>query len=127
MPTLNEIYRESKDYWTHSKFNEIFEKLIEEIEALKKPHCVETAQSVAEEWLNAEEFTAKYPAFEKQYLGGLRTNCSNKEQKFFKGNSYNVRYHPKETFKYIMQLPVGKGRIKNKLIKNNFWGINMED
>jgi hypothetical protein len=103
----------------------IFIQIIEEIENLKM-QPVKVVEENTEEWLRADDFVAKYPAFDKGYLGTLRTNCSDANQKFFKGGSYNPIYNPKETFRYIMSLQNGKGRIKSNLTKNNFFGVKME-
>lgn len=124
MQTLNELFEKQRMYWADEEIN-FFKKLIEEIEALKKQRIPEP-ENLAD-WITPSEFCAKYPAFSPGYLGVLRTNCSVKQQKFFKGGSYDAKYNAKETFRYIMSLPHGKTRVQNILVKNNFYGINLEE
>jgi hypothetical protein len=124
MTKLQDIYRELEPLMLQ-KERIFFLELISEIENLKM-QPVKVVPENTEEWLRADDFVAKYPAFDKGYLGTLRTNCSDANQKFFKGGSYNPIYNPKEAFRYIMSLQNGKGRIKSNLTKNNFFGVKME-
>src|SRR5258708_35086745 len=124
MQTLNEILEESRTYWTHEKFDIFFKKIIEEIEALKKQCNAPDEPKVAENWLTPYEFVTKYPAFSPGYLGVLRTNCSDANQKFFKGGSFAARYNANETFTDIMGLPHGIKRVQNIFAENNFARIN---
>jgi hypothetical protein len=127
MTKLNVLFLELEPIITNPTLKNFLLEIIAEIDDLKNARNTMASPSLESEWLMAEEFVKKYPLFHADQLGTLRNNCPDPNQKFYKAVAYEYAYNPRETFRYIMRLPSGKVKTKNRLIRNNFFGVNMED
>ena len=131
MSVITNIFQISPKIWTQETLTQMFDKIIIEIEFLKKHYEPQQKIEKDENWLSPYEFIAKYPFASSECLANMRTTCQDIDQKFYKSASNNGKhpyvYNPIETFKHVMKFFNGKARIQNKLRENNFYGLKIED